>query len=199
MAAMMIRSAKFWISLLGFQVVFGGAVFAVTGHYYMADGPRVGAARSEVRTEAPTPAPAWPDPVTGVDPALLEGLTTALSLNDPIALARQADEFFANKQYDRAADRYAQLLTLDPGNAETYNNLGITLHYLGRSAEALSKLNEGIALDPTHQRIWLTTGFVNAQLGRIDEARLALSNAVFMDPNSDVGQSAAKMLESLPQ
>ena len=43
---------------------------------------------------------------------------------------------------------YSQLLAFDPKNVEVYNNLGITLHYLGRSAEAVQRLNEGLALDP---------------------------------------------------
>jgi tetratricopeptide (TPR) repeat protein len=197
MAAMQIRSAKFWVSMVAFEIAFGAAVFAVTRHHYRVQPAAAGPERSQAR--APTPAPAWPDPLTGVDPALLEGLPGGPSLDDPIAVSRQADEYFASKQYDRAADRYALLLTLDPGNVDTYNNLGLTLQYLGRSAEALSKLNEGIALNPTYQRIWLTLGFVNVQLGNIGDARIALSNAVMMDPNSDVGKSAATMLESLPQ
>jgi Flp pilus assembly protein TadD len=196
MAAIMIRSAKFWISLSAFQIAFGVAVFAVTRHYYMVEEARTGADRTEAREPA---VPAWPDPVTGVNPALLEGFSAAPRLDDPAALSRQADEAFGSKQYDRAALQYAQLLTLAPDNVEIYNNLGLTLYYLGRSAEALSKLNEGIAVDPMNQRIWLTTGFVNAQLGNIADARLALTNAVAMDPNNDVGQSAASMLDNLPQ
>ncbi len=192
----MIRSAKFWISMLAFQSAFGGAVFAVTRHYYMSPEPPIGAARTEAREPA---VPAWPSPVTRVNPAPTEPFATALGSDDPVALSRQANEAFTNKQYDRAADLYARLLALAPDSAEIYNNLGLTLHYLGRSSEALSRLNEGIALDPTHQRIWLTTGFVSAQLGNIEEARTALANAVRIDATSEVGMSAAKMLEGLPQ
>jgi Flp pilus assembly protein TadD len=81
---------------------------------------------------------------------------------------------------------------------DTYNNLGITLHYLGRSAEALRWLNEGIAKDPTYQRIWLTLGFVNSELGDTGQARIALTKAVQMGADNEIGQSAVRMLENLP-
>ncbi len=102
------------------------------------------------------------------------------------------------KQYDRAADLYERLLVFGPNNVDTYNNLGITLHYLGRSAEALRKLNEGVAVDPTYQRIWPTLGFVNSHLGNTEQARTALTTAAKMGANNEVGQSAVRMLEDLP-
>jgi tetratricopeptide (TPR) repeat protein len=194
---MTMSGAKFWLSMLAFQIAFGGTVFALTRQYYMDAQAPVAAGRAEAH--APIPAPAWPDPEAGISPALLSGLSGEPSLDDPMALARQADELFANKQYDRAVDLYTRLLALEPDNVDTYNNLGLTLHYVGRSAEALSKLNEGIALNPTYQRIWLTTGFVNAQIGDLEQARLALSNAVMIGPDTDVGRSASRMLEGLGQ
>ena len=97
-----------------------------------------------------------------------------------------------------AASLYGQLLLIDPSNVDTHNNLGITLHYLGRSAEALDRLNEGALLDPGYQRIWLTLGFVNQQVGNIEEARAALTTAAEMGTDSAVGKSAERMLGELP-
>jgi len=158
-----------------FQIVFGLAIFAVTRQYYIQD--------SDTAThQAPIESPTFTPPV----------------IEDPNEVARQANEFFANKQYDSAADSYERLLALDPNDVNTYNNLGITLHYLGRSTEALSRLEEGVSVDPTYPRIWLTLGFVNSQLGNIGQARAALATAAELDAEGDVGQSAATMLESLP-
>ena len=92
---------------------------------------------------------------------------------------------------------YEKLLALDPDNVDTLNNLGLTLHYVGRSDEARQRLNEGAALDPTYQRIWLTLGFVNSTLGNVADARAALNTAVGMDPDNDVGKSASRMLKEL--
>jgi tetratricopeptide (TPR) repeat protein len=120
------------------------------------------------------------------------------TIQDPIEISRRADEFFANKQYDGAANLYEQLLVLNPNNADTYNNLGLTLHYLGRSAEALSRLNEGVALDVENQRIWLTLGYVNSQLGNTEQARKALTTAAQIGNDASIRQSALNMLEALP-
>ena len=93
---------------------------------------------------------------------------------------------------------YERLLAFGPNNADVLNNLGLTLHYLGRSSEALGRLNEGVALDPGNQRIWLTLGFVNSQLGNVDEARAALSTATQVGTDESIRESARKMLDGLP-
>ncbi len=191
----MMRGAKFWIPMTVFQVVFGLAVFAITRQYYIHDSDNVSARPTVIRQ----PSHLWPDRITETDQARFSSSTFSQSaIEDPVEISRQADEFFTKKQYDRAADLYARLLVFGPNNVDTYNNLGITLHYLGRSAEALRKLNEGVAVDPTYQRIWLTLGFVNSQLGNTEQARTALTTAAKMGANSEVGQSAVRMLEDLP-
>jgi Flp pilus assembly protein TadD len=127
-----------------------------------------------------------------------DNVSSEPTIEDAALISRQADEAFASKQYNRAAELYGQLLALSPNNVTAYNNLGITLHYLGRSAEALRKLNEGVTVDPTYQRLWLTLGFVNSQLGNTEQARIALTSAAQMGADNEVGQSASKMLEDLP-
>jgi tetratricopeptide (TPR) repeat protein len=117
---------------------------------------------------------------------------------DPAALSMEADRFFTDKRYGEAANLYQQALAAGSQDADDFNSLGLTLHYLGRSAEALRVLDEGITVDPSYQRIWLTLGFVNSQVGHTEQARAALTRAVQMAPDNDIGQSAASMLESLP-
>jgi tetratricopeptide (TPR) repeat protein len=190
----MMRSASFWIPMTIFQVVFGLTIFALTRQYYLPDPGNVSANPTVVRQSLP----AWPDPVTESDLAQLESSTPEDPISDdPAEWSRQADEFFSSGQYDRAAELYEQLLGLAPNNVDLYNNLGITLHYLGRSEEALGTLNEGVAVDPTHQRTWLTLGFVNGELGNTEQARAALTTAIQMGTDNKVGQSAERMLENL--
>ncbi len=190
----MICSARFWIMMTGFQVVFGLAIFTITRQYYIHNSDNV----SAEPTMKGEPSIAWPDPITETNPAQF-GLPRSSQpiIEDAALISRQADEAFANKQYNRAAELYKQLLALSPNNVTAYNNLGITLHNLGRSAEALRKLNEGVAVDPTYQRIWLTLGFVNSQLGDTEQARTALTSAAQMGADNEVGQSALKLLENL--
>lgn len=191
----MILNTKFWISFAVFQVVFGLAVFAITRDYYIQDVDNVSAHPSTVGQSAPL----WPNGITETQIARLG--SPALSeptIQNPFEISRRANEYFANRQYDRAADMYEQLLVFSPNDAEIYNNLGLTLHYLGRSTEALSKLNEGVAVDPEHQRIWLTLGYVNSQVGNIEQARTALTTAARIGTDESIRQSATRMLEGLP-
>ena len=188
------RNVGFWIALSVFQIVFGLAVFAVTRDIYMAD---TDAVSKEI-------APAIQRPLgqtnsgLEVSPAMMDLLTAIQpTTTDPVQISRMADEAFNNKNFARAAQLYEQLLAFDPGSAGAHNNLGLTLHYLGRSEDALRRLNEGATLDPGNQRIWLTLGFVNSQLGNVEEARKALTTAKEIGTNSNVSQSAENMLRDL--
>ena len=190
------QSAKFWISMTVFQVVFGLAVFAITRQYYMHDSAAsidAGLAAMKEPSLISLDQIRQPDPVQAESSA-----PSQLTTKDPVEISRQADAFFIQKQYGRAAKLYEQLLAFDSNNVNVYNNLGLTLHYLGRSTEALRKLNEGVGVDPTYQRIWLTLGFVNSQLGNTEQARTALTTAAQMGADNEVGRSATKMLENLP-
>ena len=177
-----------------FQFVFGLAIFTITRQYYIHNSDNVSADPTRIGE----PSIARSDRITETNPAQfgLPGSSQPI-LEDAALISRQAEEAFANEQYNKAAELYEQLLALSPNNVTAYNNLGITLHYLGRSAEALRKLNEGVAVDPTYQRIWLTLGFVNSQLGDTEQARTALTSAAQMGADNEVGQSALKMLENL--
>ena len=192
----MIRETKFWTSIAVFQVLFGLAVFAITRDYYIQDVEPVRAHSSIIAQSAP----AWPNNITEAEIARLSSSAPAEApVQDPFEISRQADQFFANKQYDRAAEAYERLLAFSPNDGEIHNNLGITLHYLGRSTEALQWLNDGTAVDPDNQRIWLTLGYVNSQLGNVEQARTALTTATRIGSNESIRQSAMKMLEELPE
>jgi tetratricopeptide (TPR) repeat protein len=191
----MARDTRFWTLLLIFQLFFGLAVFAVTREYYMPDSTAV---RGHAVT-AGQPAPSWSRGVTETDISRLSspGLVEPAP-GDPTEIYRQAEEYFAGRQFDRAAQLYEQLLAYAPDDAEVYNNLGLMLFYSGRADEALRRLDEGVAVDPGHQRIWLTLGYVQSQLGNTEEARTALTKATQVGDNVSVRESAEKMLAELP-
>lgn len=189
------QKLKFWIPMTLFQVVFGLTIFTITRQYYIQDSDNV----SDNTTEIIQPAFVWPDSITETNLAQLNSSTFSQSIiENPAEISRQANEYFTKKQYDKATELYERLLVLAPNNVNTYNNLGITLHYLGRSSEALHWLNEGVAVDQTHQRTWLTLGFVYSQVGDTENARSALATAAKIDADNEIGKSAVKMLENLP-
>jgi tetratricopeptide (TPR) repeat protein len=195
------RGAQFWITMAIFQVAFGLTVFALTRHYYLASAP-------------PAPLPAWAlgvgttlpgaaqtaAPFALAPPLSLPPVATAApASDDPAAISQRADAAFTSGNYAEADALYSQLLALDPQNVELYNNLGLTLHYLGKSDEALAKLAAGLKIDPKHQRSWLTTGFVNLRLGNAADARAALTKARDVGDDNQIRESAEKMLAGLPQ
>ena len=189
------RDKKFWTLLLVFQVFFGLAVFAITRDYYLED---ANPPRRHTLTAAPASA-AWSRGMTASDVSRLSSpglVDTAPS--DPGEIYRRAEEYFANRQYAQAAQLYEQLLTYAPNDAEIYNNLGLTLFYLGRADDSLRRLNEGVAVDANHQRIWLTLGYVNMQLGNVEDARTALGNAKDRGGNASIREAAEEMLAQLP-
>ena len=189
-------NAKFWILLALLEVAFGLVVFTLTRSYYIDRSSVAEPARSAATTSRP--ALVWPDSATGTAPVPASAPAMVdPGFSDPAELSRQADAYFANRQYDTAAEMYERLLVFDPNRVDTYNNLGLTLHYLGRSTEALAKLNDGIALEPDHQRIWLTLGFVNTQLGKVEQARVALARAQAGN-DITIRDSATRMLNELP-
>lgn len=189
----MSRGAGFWVPMAIFQVAFGLAVFAATRYYYR-DAPTTTTVTAAILDRPWSALPLEAPGSSGVD-TITENV---IASGDPNEISQLADELFTARQYDGAARLYAELLRLAPDHADTYNNLGLTLHYLGRSDEALDVLNQGVAAEPTHQRIWLTLGFVNSQVGDVEQARTALTNATEMGDDEDIRQSARGMLEQLP-
>lgn len=183
-----------WLQTLALLFVFGLIVFAVTRQMYVGDAQTVSATGSDTAAPSAMPQGGQLELNTGV----LESLLSFDSKKkDPATMSLLANKYFANKQYAEAADLYGQLSALDPGNVDIQNNLGLTLHYINRSEEALAVLMKGSALNPDNQRIWLTLGYVNKELGNLDEAKLSLETAEKINPDNDIGKSASNMLSEL--
>lgn len=189
-------NGRFWLALLVFQLAYGGVVFGIAREYYRPDvAVTAGAAAPHALPAGTSGSSDW---TSRIDPQLIDSLTTgAPAASDPAEISRLADEQFAAGNYAQAAVYYERLLSFAPGNADIQNNLGLTWHYLGRSAEALDLLQQNVADNPDYQRSWLTLGFVNRQMGNTVSAREALQSAVNIDASSSVGQSAQEMLDSL--
>jgi tetratricopeptide (TPR) repeat protein len=189
------RDAKFWYSMVVFQLLFGLLVFAFTREYYRHEAVGVTSGSLTLQQRSSD----WAGGIGASEFAWLGSQTSNnLPTEDPVEISRRADEYFTNRQYGQAAAMYERLLAFNPDDGEIHNNLGLTLHYLGRSAEALDRLEEGAAVDPQNQRIWLTLGYVNSALGNTGQAREALTNAMQTGSDESIRQSAKEMLEALP-
>ena len=149
------RDWRYWTLAALFQACFGLVVFVLTRSYYAPEPAVPGPDATRILESLPR----WPDPVAVIGPAPPGQPPAVPAANaDPATLWRTAEESFSSGQYATAAEAYQQLLVLEPESVELYNNLGLTLHYLGRSTEALETLKAGTARDPSHQRTWLDDG-----------------------------------------
>jgi tetratricopeptide (TPR) repeat protein len=112
--------------------------------------------------------------------------------------AFQGDFLFAQSRFREAIPLYQKAVEANPKDVDSQNDLGLSLHYAGRSEEALKALRKGTETDPRYQRIWLTLGFVALQRNRLEEARGALNQAISIDPASGIADEARKFLQKIP-
>jgi tetratricopeptide (TPR) repeat protein len=117
--------------------------------------------------------------------------------DNPVALSRIGDEYFETKRYAMAIKVYEKVLELNPEDVDTYNDLGLALHYSGRSDEAIIILNKGTEIVPSFQRVWLSLGFVLISTGQTKEARVVLDKTLDLDPASEMGEEAKKFISNL--
>ena len=86
-------------------------------------------------------------------------------------------------------------MTINPDDIDSYNDLGLAHHYLGKSQEGIKYLDEGIKRNSYYQRIWLTKGFILAYgVGDLDGARAAWEKAKGLDSESQAGKAAEDFL-----
>ena len=202
-----------WIILFIFLFFYGFAVFAVTRDYYIRHPPRLSDAARVAHSSPAATASGSARRVMTLKPAtqrpqrLASGCGRRLarrrvatdlgidrSSTDLVALGDTADRLFAARRFEKAIPLYQRVLELEPADAETYNDLGLSLHYVGRADDALQVLQEGTELAPAFQRIWLSLGFVALQNEKPELARKALEQAEVLVPGTDIAAEATRLL-----
>lgn len=131
---------------------------------------------------------------------IISDLQARLKANprDAEILLQLADAHFDLKQFEEAANYYIKVSELKPENADIYNDIGLSLHYLGKSPEGLKYIDRGIQKNPYHQRIWLTKGFILAYgMGDMDGAKQAWEKTKALNPESRVGKAASDYLAQI--
>ncbi len=178
-----------WVAIIALQTLFGASVFILTKAHYSGPGgaPR---AAANATSSAVASAPAGQRSAPPI-PA------TSFAANDPAMLREQAAQQFRNQDYAGAVASYERLVALEPGDPDLLNNLGLVLHYVNRSEEAIDRLREALALNERHQRSWLTLGFVRKDLGETQTARAAFERVLQIDDKSSMASEARRMLASL--
>jgi tetratricopeptide (TPR) repeat protein len=155
---------------------FGLAVSFLVWRSYHNDAPRI----TTYTAPAATPAP---------------GVSGAPQVETIETLNALAEGHLAARRFGPAIQAYRKMLELQPENASIHNELGLALHYAGKSDEALVALKKATALDPKMQRAWLSQGFVLKSTGKAAQARAALEKTVALGPSTPQGVEARSMLK----
>lgn len=92
------------------------------------------------------------------------------------------DVNYGLKEYERAADRYADCLRLDDSSPRVQYKLGLAHYHAGRPAAALKPLARAVAMDPRDANAEYVLGLAQRDLGRTKDALEALRRAVRLAP-----------------
>lgn len=187
-----------WLILAVFLAFYGFAVFALTRDYYVRHPirPPLAQVPGQASTQAnPHAGDQGPRPAAGISGLdLANAVPQSIEDGNPALIGERADRLLAERRYGEAIPLYRRVLELTPDDVETYNDLGLALHYAGDSAGALEVLRAGAAGAPDFQRIWLTLGFVSLQVEDQAAAQVALARARDLGPDNAIGQEAVRLL-----
>jgi predicted O-linked N-acetylglucosamine transferase (SPINDLY family) len=97
-------------------------------------------------------------------------------------MKKLGNRFVSEGKLDRAEECYRQSIAMDPGYAESYNNLGVVLRSKGKLPEARTCLDMAIRIDPTLANGHYNLAAVLRELSEIDNAASHFIKAIEIDP-----------------
>jgi tetratricopeptide (TPR) repeat protein len=97
--------------------------------------------------------------------------------------SRLGVQYLLQKEYDRAASAFADIVREDPSDAQAWSNYGLALTHLGKAAEAELALSKAVALAPRNGEAWFHLGVARALRDEWGDAASAYRRAVALEPN----------------
>lgn len=112
--------------------------------------------------------------------------------NDPDMLERLADKYYVENQFNEAVAAYKKLLKVRR-STDIYIKIGLSLHFIGNTAEGIKYLEDGILQDQSNQRIWLHKGYLLVfGMKDVDGACAAWGKTMALDPENEEGKAASE-------
>jgi len=93
-----------------------------------------------------------------------------------------------------ALDQLGLAVRLSPGNARALNDLGISLGFLGREAEALAAFERAAAVDPWFPPSWFNLGRMAERRGRAEDAARHYRKALELEPSLTLARERLQAL-----
>ena len=118
---------------------------------------------------------------------------------NPQEFSNLADSYFESQRYVEAIALYEKAISLNSGDVDSMNDLGLAYFYVGQPDKALASLANATTTSPVYKHAWLSTGYILFSLQRYDEAVEPLQKARDLDPNGIVGAEAAQFLNKIRQ
>ncbi len=114
-------------------------------------------------------------------------------------LAQLGDAYFESKRFDAAIPIYRRLVAVNPKDADGYNDLALSLFYVGEGEEALTTIAKANAAAPSMERAWLTKGFILVALKRYPEAIPPLNKVKELAPDGKLAETADGFLQTVAE
>ena len=112
-------------------------------------------------------------------------------------LDRQGQQFYREKNYDWALEKFHEAVALKPGDALLLNNLGFVCYVMGRYDEALKYLQKTLTVGPLRKEAHLNIADLYLKLGRRAEARQHYEQFLTLNPNSPRAEDVRRTLQGL--
>ncbi|MGE5363984.1 MAG: tetratricopeptide repeat protein [Bacteroidota bacterium] len=101
------------------------------------------------------------------------------------------------QSYMKAAGYYKKYLSINPGNADVWVDLGVCYYGLRDYAAAKESISHGLKIDPKHQIALLNMGIVSFAAGDREEARSWWQKAAEAGEGTQTGIRARELLKSI--
>ena len=162
------------IGVLGAAVISLVLLFAFGGEKIVAPDPVV-----------PTPAPVMPTAV----PTVAQQQPTPTAVPSTTQLSQAAEEVFSRAEqaqkagiWTEAEQLYKEVLTLAPGHAKSYYNLGDVYLSQKRSLDAVAALTQATKLAPEDAGGYSLLAFAHQEAGQLEEAITAYKQTIVLKP-----------------
>jgi tetratricopeptide (TPR) repeat protein len=111
-------------------------------------------------------------------------------------LVETGNMFMDNRNYPMAAICYRKALELDDSDPGVLVDLGVCLHAVGNSDEAIQMIERAIALDSTHMIAHFNLGVIYRDLNNPDRGKLYWDELIRLYPETPLADTVRKYLNS---
>jgi tetratricopeptide (TPR) repeat protein len=94
------------------------------------------------------------------------------------------DEYYFQKNYNRAVEYYTKAIELEPNNANYYKNRSVSYNWLKEYEKAIADTSKAIELDPDKALYYYGRGVNYHELKEYEKAIADKSKAIELDPNN---------------